>query len=288
MNNPNSENYLSEDASDVIKAGSKSYMNYRERAEWLKNNKPLSGLECAKIEEKPFNDVPPMSKPSARGFGKDSTTNKVRNQTENFLFVAESPHDIAAMDFQKRYDAIPKKPLPEPVKPDRPLTKAESLMGQHFYSVVDVPGGGQKWLFFPAIDVDGTMYLPPVSEESSEFEFSQLENISEEEEEAIVDRARNTFSNILRPETDFPRNKRKLLEMWRWIQLKRLMPKIHSDDYSIEEKYRFAYFGHAIAHELLSRSKDGSAYFMLAQFRNVIEMYKHHIHQPGARLLQSQ
>lgn len=287
MNNPNSEKYLSEDASDVIKAGSKSYMNYRERAEWLKNNKPLSGLECAKIEEKPFNDVPPMSKPSARGFGKNNTTKKVRNQTENFLFVAESPHDIAAMDFQKRYDAIPKKPLPEPVKPDRPLTKAESLMGQQYYSVVDVPGGYQKWMLFPAIDVDGTMYLPPVSDESSEFEFSQLENISEEEEEAIVDRARNTFSNILRPETDFPRNKRKLLEMWRWIQLKRLMPKIHSDDYSIEEKYRFAYFGHAIAHELLS-SEDGYAYLLLAQFRNVIEMYKHHIHQPGARLLQSQ
>ena len=37
------QNYLSENASDVIKAGSKSYMNYRERAEWLKNNKPLSG-----------------------------------------------------------------------------------------------------------------------------------------------------------------------------------------------------------------------------------------------------
>ncbi|MCA2654256.1 MAG: hypothetical protein IM473_20470 [Microcystis sp. M015S2] len=33
------EKYLSEDASDVIKAGSKSYMNYRERAEWLKKLK---------------------------------------------------------------------------------------------------------------------------------------------------------------------------------------------------------------------------------------------------------
>jgi len=172
-----------------------------------------------------------MSKPSARGFGKDSTTKKVRNQTENFLFAVESPHDIAAMKLQKLYDAMPKKPLPEPVKPDRPLTDAESSMGQHYYSVVDITGSvGQKWLLFPAIDVDGSMYLPPVSDESSDFDCSELDNISEEEEEAIVDRARNTFSNILRPETDFPRNKRKLLEMWRWIQLKRLMPKIYSDD----------------------------------------------------------
>jgi hypothetical protein len=46
------EYYLSEDASDVIKAGSKSYMNYRERAEWLKNNKPLSG------------DTEPLTSPS--------------------------------------------------------------------------------------------------------------------------------------------------------------------------------------------------------------------------------
>jgi hypothetical protein len=251
-----------------------------------------------------------MSKPSARGFGKDSTTKKVKNQTENFRFTFESPHDIAAMkqkqaamefqkrydvmkqkqaamEFQKRYDAMPKKPLPEPVKPDRPLTEAESSMGQQFYSVVDVPGGGQRWMLFPAIDVDGSMYLPPVSDECSEFDCSELENISEEEEEAIVDRARNTFSNILRPETDFPRNKRKLLETWRWIQLKRLMPKIYSDDYSIEEKYRYAYFGHAIAHELLSSSEDGYAYLLLAKFRIVIEMYKDHIHQPGARLLQS-
>lgn len=250
----------------------------------------LSGLICAKIVEKPFIDVPllPMSKPSARGFGKDSTTKKVRNQTENFLFAVESPHDIAAMKLQKLYDAMPKKPLPEPVKPDRPLTDAESSMGQHYYSVVDITGSvGQKWLLFPAIDVDGSMYLPPVSDECSEFDCSELENISEEEEEAIVDRARNTFSNILRPETDFPRNKRKLLETWRWIQLKRLMPKIYSDDYSIEEKYRYAYFGHAIAHELLSSSEDGYAYLLLAKFRIVIEMYKDHIHQPGARLLQS-
>ena len=252
----------------------------------------LSGLECAKIVEKPFIDVPPppmsKSKSSARGFGKDSTTKKVKNQTENFLFAVESPHDIAAMKLQKLYDAMPKKPLPEPVKPDRPLTDAESSMGQHYYSVVDITGSvGQKWLLFPAIDVDGSMYLPPVSDESSEFDCSELENISEEEEEAIVDRARNTFSNILRPETDFPRNKRKLLEMWRWIQLKRLMPKIYGDDYSIEEKYRYAYFGHAIAHELLSSSEDGYAYLLLAKFRIVIEMYKDHIHQPGARLLHS-
>ncbi len=232
MNNPNSEKYLTEDASDVIKAGSKSYMNYRERAEWLKNNKPLSGLECAKIEEKPFIDVLPMSKskPSARGFGKDSAAKKVRN----------SPHILDGRMPLHHIDV--RMYLP-------PVDRATYIENKYVNQIVDVVS-----------TLSGV-----------------LKNISEEEEEAIVDRARNTFSNILKPETTLPLNKRKLLEMWRWIQLKRLMPKIYSDDYSIEEKHRYAHYGLAIAEQLSSNSSVSSsdssvfAFLLAGEFRVLLQ-----------------
>jgi hypothetical protein len=194
----------------------------------------FSGLECAKIEEKPFNDVPlpPMSKskPSARGFGKDSTAKKVRN----------SPHILDGR--------------------------------------------------MPLHHIDGSMYLPPVDMakyiENKYVNYivnvvstlsGVLENISEEEEEAIVDRARNTFSNILKLETTLSLNKRKLLEMWRWIQLKRLVPKIYSDDYSIEEKHRYAHYGLAIAEQLSSNSSVSSsdsrvfAFLLVSEFRILLQ-----------------
>jgi len=195
----------------------------------------LSGLECDKIVEKPFIDAPPppmsKSKSSARGFGKNNTTKKVRNQTENFIFATELPPYI-----------------------------------------------------------DGSMYLPPVDKatygvgyvnrvvNAASILSGVLENISEEEEEAIVNIARNTFSNILRSETAFSRDKRKLLELWRWIQLKRLTPKIYGDDYSIEEKYKYAHFGYLIAEELMMSSiMDDIAFLLKAEFWTKMEGYKQHI-----------